>query len=86
MPEHPVHSPLTLETAAQLAREQTLAKGVHLPTLIAEGTQGRVVTQFEPRPTTEARAQQTFLLGLGLAHTARIGVLQQAFFIFEAWM
>ncbi len=78
---------LTLSEVSQIAQETLLARGRHAPTVIVEGQQRNVVVQFEAFPPTHAgRAEQMFVLGLTLAASGEVGVLQQVFFISEAWM
>ena len=85
--ETPKPVPLTLESVARNARANLLRRGNHPPTLIAEGDRKTIGTQIEAlAPTHPDRAQQLFVLGLALAQSGEVGVLQQVFFIAEAWM
>lgn len=78
---------LTLEQVAQIAQETILRSGNHAPTLITEGHLSSVITQFNHFPEThEGRKALMFMRGLLLAQSGEVGVLQQAFFISEAWM
>lgn len=88
MPEHAKRKPLlTLGDVAQMAKDAALASGGHSPTLIAEGREQTVITVVEPMGATFAeRERQMFLLGYLLAQQGVVGVLQQVFFISEAWM
>src|SRR5690242_9245049 len=77
---------LTLEDVVRSTQEFLLEHGNHPPTVIAEGDQQTVVTQLEGLASTcDGRAQQLFMVGFALARSGEIGVLQQVFFIFEAW-
>lgn len=85
--EIPKSAPLTLEAVAHNAKANLLRRGNHPPTLIAEGDRKTLDIQVEPlAPTHPDRAQQLFGLGLVLAQSGEVGVLQQVFFIAEAWM
>jgi hypothetical protein len=89
MPNETPKSPLllTLDDVSQIARETLLAQGRHAPTVIAEDQRRAVVVQLEAMAAThEARAEQMFVLGFSLAASGEVGVLQQVFFISEAWM
>lgn len=88
MPNDETSKPrLSLEDVAQFAKAVALQDGYHRPTLIAEGERQAIVTQIESiAPTHEGRAQQMFTLGAVLAESGELGVLQQVFFITEAWM
>lgn len=88
MPERSERKPLlTLGDVAQMAKEAALSSGGHSPTLIAEGQQQTVITVVEPIGASFAeRERQLFLLGYLLAQQGVVGVLQQVFFISEAWM
>jgi hypothetical protein len=78
---------MMLDEIARTAREATLKFGHHLPTLIAEGDRKSFISQIEPLAEThEGRTLQLYLLGLALAESAEVGVLQQVFFISEAWL
>lgn len=78
---------LSLEEVAQFAKTVTLEDGYHRPTVIVEGALQVIATQLESiAPTHEGRAQQMFTLGAVLAERSDLGVLQQVFFITEAWM
>jgi hypothetical protein len=78
---------LSLEEVAQFAKTVTLEDGYHRPTVIVEGALQVIATQLESiAPTHEGRAQQMFMLGAVLAERSELGVLQQVFFITEAWM
>lgn len=81
------HPPTSLETIAQTARENLLAHGSHIPTLIAEGETKTVMIPIDiVAPTHEERAQQMFVLGMALVMSGEVGVLHQVFFISEAWL
>src|SRR4051794_8174664 len=78
---------LTLEQVTQMAQKVILEQGGHHPTLIVEGHNQSLILQIQPiAPTAEGRAQQLFRIGYMLGQTGEIGVLQQAFFISEAWV
>lgn len=78
---------LSLEEVAQFAKTVTLEDGYHRPTVIVEGALQVIATQLESiAPTHEGRAQQMYMLGAVLAERSDLGVLQQVFFITEAWM
>ena len=78
---------LPLDTVVQTATAVLLRDGYHVPTLIAEGERQSIVTQLKPlAATSEGRAQQLYALGAILAETGELGVLQQVFFITEAWL
>lgn len=80
-------SHLSLDEVAQFAKTVTLEDGYHRPTIIVEGALQVIATQIENvAPTHEGRAQQMFMLGAVLAERGDLGVLQQVFFITEAWM
>jgi hypothetical protein len=79
--------PLPLDAVVRTATAVTLRDGYHVPTLIAEGDRHSIVTQLRPlAPSSEERAQQLYALGAILAETGELGVLQQVFFITEAWL
>lgn len=78
---------LTLEQVAQQAKDTTLSLGSHIPTLIAEGDLRAAIAQLQPLAEThEGRKAQMFLNGLMLVQSGEVGVLQQVFFISEAWL
>ncbi|MBK8025146.1 MAG: hypothetical protein IPK19_28025 [Chloroflexi bacterium] len=78
---------LTLEAVAEQARETTLRFGYHVPTLIVEDGLQTLFTQIEKMAEAhEARLVQMYVRGIMIARTGVVGVLQQAFFISEAWM
>lgn len=77
--EYPTQA--SLEEISQLARRNTLETGGHVPIIIAEGEQQTVITVIEQLQNNfAARAEQMFLLGLFIARTGEIGVLQQFFY------
>lgn len=79
--------PFTLEAVTRIAQGILLERGSHTPTVIVEGDQRRIGVQLDsPAPTHEGRAQQMFRIGLALAQSGEVGVLQQVFFISEAWL
>jgi hypothetical protein len=78
---------LTFEEVVSQAREVTLEHGGHVPMLIAEGTEQSVVvriTEFDS--TFDGCRQQMFELGFTLARKDMPELLDQVFFICEAWM
>ncbi|MEO8391726.1 MAG: hypothetical protein ABI700_01920 [Chloroflexota bacterium] len=88
MPEETRNAPpLTFADVIQKTQENLLTRGSLAPTVIAEGDHQRVMVKLEPiAPTYEGRSHQMFFLGLMLAQSGEVGVLQQVFFISEAWM
>jgi hypothetical protein len=86
-PERKRYRPFTLEVVSQLAKESTLKYGGHVPTVIAEGSKGRVVGELQDLPDThEGRVQTMMVTGFGIAQTGEVGRLKEVFFISEAWM
>jgi hypothetical protein len=82
----PPRSP-TLEEIAEMSRRVLLKDGYHSTMLIVEGSKNGIVVQLqEVGSTYDERRLQMFLIGMRLAAEGEIGVLQQAFFISEAWM
>lgn len=78
---------LTLEQVAQQAKETTLRTGRYIATLIIEGSLESFIAQLQDfADTHEGRKAQMFLYGLLFAQNAEIGILQQVFFISEAWL
>jgi hypothetical protein len=78
---------LTFEEVVRQAYEVTLEQGSHIPTVIAEGSEQSVVVRItELANTFEGRRQQMFELGFTLARKDLLGILDQVFFICEAWM
>lgn len=72
---------------ARNAQEVTLRDGYHLPTIIAESADNSIIVQIEGIGAThEERLYQLFVVGLKVAESGEISVLQQAFFIMEAWL
>lgn len=87
MSKRPEQPPFTLETVIHTAKAVILKHGSHIPTVIATDKGQAIMTQIEDlHPTHEGRKLQLFTLGLVLALSGEIGVLQQAFFISEGWM
>lgn len=78
---------LSLPEVAHLAQEVLLRDGMHLPTVIAEGSEQTAITQIASLASThEERAQQMFIAGFTLAQSRLVGRLRQVFFIAEGWM
>jgi hypothetical protein len=78
---------LTIERVGRLAQEMTMREGSHVPLLIAEGDKDNVLFPiFELASSHEDRVQQMFITGLMLAKSSGIGVLEQVFFVTEAWL
>lgn len=88
MPNETRNSALfTLAEVSRIAQENVLTYGKHAPTVIAEGDRRTLIVQIDPlAPTHAGRAEQMFVLGLTLAASGEVGVLQQVFFVSEAWM
>jgi len=79
--------PINFELITQLAREVLLRDGSHAPTLIVDGSANPVAIQIDQlAPTFEGRAQQMFVAGQSLAHTASAGRLRGVYFVSEAWL
>jgi hypothetical protein len=78
---------LTFEEVTRIAKETILKHGNHIPTLIADGSKRPVFTQIvDMEATPEGRVQQMFTTGFILARSGQVGVLNQVFFITEAWL
>lgn len=85
--ERPYPPPTTLEAVAQRAKDLTLIHGEHPTTLMLEGERQMITTLLsEVAPTHEQRLLQLYAAGRLLAEQNIIGVLQQVFFISEAWV
>jgi hypothetical protein len=79
--------PLTLEHVAQTATDVLLARGVHFPTLVVEGSQHATIREVSDLAAThEGRLRQLFAAGFVLASSGVLGDLKQIFFITEAWV
>ena len=77
----------TLDEVVELAKEVALEHGGHVPTVIAQGSAGTVVAQLADLPETgHERSRRMHAAGSTLARSGQVGELQQAFFIFEAWI
>lgn len=75
------------ELRVQLVKEAALELGGFPPTLIVEGNQKPIMTQFPEMPDThEERARMMYFLGRSLAQDGRAGRLKEVWFISEAWM
>lgn len=88
---HPEHERqpenFTLEDVTQLAKEIALESGVHVPTLIVEGSGPSVIAQLPDMPDThEGRLQLMHAAGFALGASSEVGELEQVFFISEAWV
>jgi hypothetical protein len=78
---------LTFEEVTRQARETTLEHGGHVPMLIVEGSEQTVIVRIEDLASdSEGRRRQMFELGFTLAQKDLLGMLDQVFFICEAWM
>jgi hypothetical protein len=78
---------VSLENVIRRAKEIILHDGVHLPTVIADGSARTAITQFaEFAATHEGRVQQMLVAGFVLSQTRQVGRLRQVFFISEGWM
>ena len=81
------HPQLTLKEIARVAQEMTLQRGGHVPLLMVQGDQQMLMLPMtELAETHEERAGQMFMIGLMLANSGEVGVLQQVFFITEGWL
>src|SRR5258707_5800833 len=78
---------LSLEQVTHLARETLLRDGRHITALIAEGSQGGIVVEFQEFGATSGERQdQMTQTGFLLAQQEKFGLLKQAFFIAEGWL
>jgi hypothetical protein len=78
---------IDLDTLAEQAREVLLRDGYHAAMLFVETSLQTLAIQIsEIAETHEERLAQMFLAGFKLSRVAEIGILQQVFFITEAWL
>lgn len=74
------------EDVVRIAKETTLRDGQHIPMVIAQGSAGGVITYFPELPEShEDKARLMFATGVAFARSQQVGVLQDVFFISEAW-
>lgn len=78
---------LTIEDIIRIAKETTLKRGGHMPTVIVEGSKksGMVVLEKFPK-THKEKAYQMFSMGFVMANSGEVGDLKQVYFISEGWM
>lgn len=83
----PQSEPRTIEQVAQIARENMLRDGYHVPMVLAEGSRQEVVMQIaEIGKTFAERERQMVQAGFALAQTGVVGILHQVFYVGEGWM
>ena len=76
-----------LDDITNIAQENILKFGGHVPTVIVKGSDGSSIAQFESLPEThEEKARMMFAAGADIARSNRIGELWQVFFVSEAWV
>ena len=79
--------PFTLEEVVQIAKDAALRDGAHAPTVIVEGSSGRVIGQIEEFPDThEGRVQRMRSAGFAMAQAGDVGRPKQVFFVSEGWL
>lgn len=77
----------TFEDITEKAKEILIQDGQHVPLLIIEGSKKLVVSQIQDMPDThDERAALMRFFGQAAARTAKIGRLEQVFFVSEGWM
>ena len=76
-----------LDEITNIAKENILKFGGHVPTIIVKGSDGSSIAQFESLAEThEEKARMMFAAGADIARNNRIGELWQVFFVSEAWV
>jgi hypothetical protein len=78
---------LTLEVVSQTAQAETLKHGHHPPTIIAQGSEQSIIAPLENLDDThEGRVARMMSAGFAIGHSGKFGLLEDVFFISEAWM
>jgi hypothetical protein len=76
----------TLDDIIRKARDITLAKGFHKPTVIAVGDKGsHLMVPTELGPGHQKRAQDMYNMGFEMARKP-LGLMKSVYFISEGWM
>ena len=76
-----------LDEITNIAKENILKFGGHIPTVIVKGSDGSSIAQFESLPKAhEAKARLMFTAGMDTARSNQVGQLWQVIFISEAWL
>ncbi|MCH7663698.1 MAG: hypothetical protein IH859_07500, partial [Chloroflexi bacterium] len=71
-----------LDEITNIAKENILKYGGHIPTVIVKGSNGISIAQFESLAEThEEKARMMFAVGADIARSNRIGELWQVFFV-----
>ena len=76
-----------LDEITNIAKENILKFGGHVPMIIVEGSNGSSIAQFESLAEThEEKTRMMFAAGADIARSNRIGEIWQVFFVSEGWM
>lgn len=76
----------TLEKVVSLAKEIAF-QNEHMPTVIAQGSEQAIVGQMPEFPDTpEGRIKFMYVAGYLIGKRGILGLLEEVFVIFEAWM